>query len=32
MTGTLKVDDFKIRPIGKDGNSASVSYEIIVYP
>ena len=32
MRGTLKVDCFRIRPVGEYCNSASVSYEIIISP
>ena len=30
MRGTLKVDCFRIRPVGEYYNSASVSYKIII--
>ena len=32
MRGTLKVDGFRIRPLGEYCNSASVSYEVVISP
>ena len=32
MKGILQVNSFRIRPVGKYYNSASVSYEIIIFP